>query len=925
MNKIIITLYTIMILLMIMPQALATEYSVNLDLDTNYIRLGPTAATMIKATVENTGEQTDTYTISPQNNWIITAPQKVTLNPGEIKSIAIFMTPPQDIEPMEYTKDITVESGNSKDTETITIDVLRVHGVELDTTTLRTTCIGDTETFDIYISNIGLATETYSITSTSGILEKDEITVESEETEKVTLMVPVTTEEQTIDVTVKSTTSYAEDSKTLQILAASCYSQAASITPESKTMCIKESSDFTITVRNTGTKEDTYTVTTDFGELSSQTLIIDAQSETKVKLTVSPEDMGQYTASIKVASAHETTELQVTINAQSCKGIAVIITPKEKIVCKGENAQYSVTLKNIGKTEDTLALSTTMGELSETEITIEAGDTAEVLLTIQTEDLSYDTYTVEVTAESDIQDSSKSTLTVENCYSGTLSVEPQIMTVCPKRDATFTITLENTGKNKDTYTLETSDGTLEKDTVELESQKTGDIQLTVPANTEEKEVIINMFSEHTQETKTVTVSLKDEEKCYGFTVNANPGIIEANEYKGYLYTITVKNTGEYASEFSISPIGGPEWTYIDPTTQNIETGSEQQFFIYVSPPYGTEVGTYNIDIEVKRDNITTKTTTLKLILGKTATQETPSEKEDEPSIEEEPEEELPKTYPLTTDTEKTYEISENDTLTIESSYTKDNKETEVIINIRTGSFIIEIDDALIEDEEPELGENTYELTTEEKQYTITIEFTEVNATSNTYKFKVKDMHVTELKDETQDTPTGKVTDEQTSGVPKDIIYATIIGLIIIILILFGPEIAEKTKNFFTEEVEEKKDEEDKEDDWTPATLHKEDQIPLDEIKGIGDKRKDALRKSGIESANDLAEASISDIMAEAVTSEKQAKNLIRKAKLLVKKKAKEQEAKEEPKEKPKPKAKKPKKSKPRKEVKEDIKDILESI
>ncbi len=114
-----------------------TEYSVNLDLDTNFIRLGPcSGGTMIKATIENAGEQTDTYTISPQNNWIITAPQKVTLNPGEIKNIAIFMTPPCDIEPMEYTKDITVESGNSKDTETITIDVLRVHGVELDTTHL---------------------------------------------------------------------------------------------------------------------------------------------------------------------------------------------------------------------------------------------------------------------------------------------------------------------------------------------------------------------------------------------------------------------------------------------------------------------------------------------------------------------------------------------------------------------------------------------------------------------------------------------------------------------------------------------------------------------------------------------------------------------------------------------------------------------
>jgi len=929
MNKKIITLYTIMILLMIMPQALATDYSVSLDMDTNFIRLGPcSGGTMIKAIIENTGEQADTYTISPQNNWIITAPQKVTLNSGESKSIAIFMTPPCDIEPMEYTKEITVESDNSKDTETITIDVLRVHSVEIDTTTTRTSCIGDTETFDIYISNMGLTTETYSITSTSGTLEKNEITIENGETKKIILTVPVTTEKQTTDISVTSTTSYAADRETLQILAMSCYSQEASITPESKTMCIKESSDFTITVKNTGTKEDTYTVTTDFGELSSQTLIVDAQSEAKVKLTVSPQDMGQYTANIEVASAYETNKFQVTINAQSCKGIAVITIPKEKTVCKGENAQYSVTLKNIGKTEDTLALSTTMGELSEPEITIKAGDTAEVLLTIPTDDLTYDTYAVEVTAESDIQDSSESILIVENCYSGILSVEPQIMTVCPKRDATFTITLENTGKNKDTYTLETSDGILEKDTVELESQKTEDIQLTVPANTEEKEVIINMFSEQVQETKTVTVLLKDQEKCYGFTVNVNPQIIEANEYKGYLYTITVKNTGEYASNFSISTVGGPEWTYIDPKTQNIETGSEDQFFIYVSPPYGTEVGTYNIDIEVKRDNVSAKTATLKLLLGKTATQKTPSAKEEEPSKEEEPEEELPKTYSVTTDTETMYEVSENDTLTIEGSYIKGNEDTEVTIKIRTGSFIIEIGDALIEDEQPELGENTYELTTEEKQYTVTIEFTEVNATSNAYKFKVKDVQVTEIvKDETPQTPTGQATaGEQPSGVPKDIIYATIIGLVIIILILFGPEIAEKTKNFFTEEVEEEKKEDDeKEDDWTPATLHKEGQIPLDEIKGVGSKRKDALGKAGIESANDLAEANISDIMAEAVTSEKQAKSLIKKAKALVKKKAKVQEAKEEPKKKPKPKAKKPKKSKSRKEVKEDIKDILESI
>ena len=922
MNKKIITLYTIITLLMIMPQALATDYKVNLDMDTNFIRLGPcSGGTMIKGTIENTGEQTDTYTISPQNNWIITAPQKVTLNPGESKGIAIFMTPPCEIEPGEYTRDITVESGNAKDTETITIDVLRVHGVELDTTTTKTSCIGDTETFDIYISNLGLTIETYSITSTSGILEKGEITIESEETRIITLNVPVTAEKQTIDINAKSTTSYAENSKTLQILGLNCYSQVAAITPESKTMCIKESSDFTITIKNTGTKEDTYTITTDMGELSADSLTIDAATEKKVKLTVSPEDTGEYTANIQVNSAHETTELQVTVSAQSCKGIAVITIPKEKTVCKGDTAKYTVTIKNIGKTEDTLTISTTMGVLSEKETTIEAGETMELELAIPTENLDYETYSVTVTAESDVKDTSESVLIIENCYSATLTAEPQIIKVCPKKDAVFIITLENTGKNKDTYTIESSYGTLEKDTVELESQKTEDIQLTVPTNTQDKQVIINMFSEHTQATKTVNISLRDEEKCYGFTINANPKIIEAQEYKGYLYTMTVKNTGEYSSGFSISTVGGPEWTYIDPTSTNIETGSESQFYIYVSPPYGTEAGTYNIDIEIERDNASTKTITLQLILGKTAKPQDKPYETEEPSKDKEPEQVLPKTYPVTIDTETTYKINETETLTIEGIYTKDNKETQVTINLRTGSFIIEIDDALIEDEQPELGDNIYELTTETAQYTVTIEFEEVNATSNTYKFKVKDVQVTELiKDETQQTPTGKATDETASGIPKDIIYATIIGLVIIILILFGPEIAEKTKNFFTEEVEEEKKEEEKtEKEEKP----KEGQIPLDEIKGIGDKRKDALRKAGIESANDLAEANISDIMAEAVTSEKQAKNLIKKAKVLTKKKAKKEQPAKETTKKAKP--KKVKKTKPRKEVKEDIKDILESI
>lgn len=917
MNKKIIALYTVMVLLMIVPQALATDYSVSLNLDTNFARMGPcSGGTMIKGTIENTGELTDTYTISPQDTWIITAPQKATLSPGESKSIAIFMTPPCDTETGEYRIDITAESGNSKDTETLTIEVLRVHGVELRTSTLRTGCIGDTETFSLDISNLGKTDETFMITSTSGILGQDEIALESGESKKVTLRIPVTGDKKTVDISVKSKTSYAEDQKTLRIMGINCYSQVATITPESKTMCIKDSSDFTLTIKNTGTKEDTYTITTDFGELSSEALTIEAETEKKVKLTVSPEDMGQYTANIEVKSPHETNKLSVTIAAQNCKGVAVITIPKEKRVCKGDIAEYSVTVKNTGKTEDTIRFSSTMGELSEKEASVEAGNTWELQLAIPTKDLDYDTYTVTVTAESDIKDTSESLLIIENCYSATLTAEPEIIKVCPQTDAVFTLTLENTGKNKDTYNLEASEGTLGQNIVELESLEAKDILLTVPAGTEDKNIIINMFSEHTRDTKTVNITLKDQEKCYGYTINANPQIIEAQEYKGYMYTLTVKNTGEYASNFSISTIGGPDWVFIDPTALDINQDMEGEFYIYVSPPYGTEAGTHNIDIEIKRNGTASKTVTLKLILNSKA--ETPEETPAEPEEPEEEIEKVPETYPITIDTEKTYEINENQTETMEGTYESNGKEMQVKINFQTGSFIIEIDGAQIEDENPELGENIYELTTEDRQYTVTIEFTEVNTTSDTYKFNVKSAQVTELP-EKQTTPTGDATDER-APLSRNLIYATIIGLVIIILILFGPEIAGKTKNFFTEEVEEKKEEPDEEDKGELKPIEEaEEQIPLEDIKGIGGKRAEALRKSGIKNANDLAEANISDIMAEAVTSEKQAKSLIKKAKTAMKKKTKKDEEQETKKDKTK------KKPKPRKKIKEDIKDILESI
>jgi len=425
-NKILAAVTIILIVQMMMPQAFSLDYGVSLSLDTNYVRVGPcSGGTMVSGTVENKGTQQDTYTLTPQDSWVIITPQKITLNAGETKKIAIFMTPPCDTAPKEYPIEIVAQSDKAKDTEIITIDVLRVHGVELATVQTKTGCIGDIEQFDLDISNLGKTKETFSITSTKGTLDNSEVTLDAGASKKVILEAPIASEKDTIGVSVKSTTSYAETSKTLTLVGTTCYSQDITIAPESKITCMKESTDFILTIKNTGTKKETYTLKTDFGDLSTDTLAIEAGSESKVKLTVTPADTGKYTSNVEIISPHYSKKVSVSTSAESCKGVAVITIPKKETVCKGDNAQFIVTVKNTGKTEDKFSMSSTIGVLSEKDVTIKAGDTVELYANVSTKDLDYKTYPMTVTAaSSEVSDTSVSEFTIENCYSASTERRP---------------------------------------------------------------------------------------------------------------------------------------------------------------------------------------------------------------------------------------------------------------------------------------------------------------------------------------------------------------------------------------------------------------------------------------------------------------------------------------------------------------------
>ena len=893
--------------LVLAPQAFATTTGVNIELTSASASLCPSNTEYIMGHITNNGDATETYTLSSDNSWATIAPDKITLNAGETKEFHVYITPFNlDAQPTTYPISITAQGTESSDSEIITLTLLKCHGVEIaPEKSSDTLCIGDRKTYDLTITNYGGVTEVYDITSNIGTIIDKQVTLDSDESKTITIAIDAVTEKQTIQITAKSKTSYATVTETMEITGINCYNSKIQTTPETKTMCVDESSTYTVEIQNLGTKDDTYTLSTDFGELDTASVDIVAGETKTATLTVLPTDLGTYDININANSLHSDMNSKVRLSAINCKGIAVLTIPPEMTVCKGTTARYMITMKNTGSREDTFNITSTKGIVSEDIITIGSGEIKNTYVEIDTNDFDFTTYDFEVSAKSTIEDTAKGSFTVENCYGEELVVEDAMKSTCAGKEAVYAITVKNTGKNDDTYVLSITgvDGIFETENLSIGAFDEKTVMLTVQSDKEDvgaKTIEITSQSNHVSETITATLEFMDKDTCYGYSATTNPKNIEATESKGYLYTATITNTGLYDAKYVFS-VDGPKWVSVAPETITIKASETDKTYVYAAPPYGTENGVYEITITVKNNEGIIKQNTLQFAfneeLGEVIDDTTDTTIVDDQTQ-----------YMAQLNNTTTYTIDTENIEIITASYTTtDGIKKSFDIGFETGSFIVTIGDARVEDENPTVGEKTYSLLVDDTQYDITIDFTNVNTTSKVYEFSIKNVDVTEnvdaaIVDDTKDVPS----DDDTKKDSTKIIYAIVIGIILILLILFGPELAE----------------------MITKTKKDEDEEPSFGISGIGPKREATLKKEGIKTVENLAESDASNIASILGVSEAQAKKFINTAakKVRATKKEEPKVAKEKAEEPKKEKeTKKPAKKKQEKDVKDEIKDILDNI
>ncbi|MBW6461475.1 MAG: hypothetical protein K0B07_00280 [DPANN group archaeon] len=513
MNKYAFFALSIIIILVTLQPVFGADNNAALELSTQTAASCPVEDTMITATLKNLGTDTQRYKITSDSNWITIGNDIITLDAGKSKTFALWIKPAINAEDGQYTLTLTATPDSDrtkKYKDTINFIVMKCHGIELSPETeLVEACIGDTKTVDITFSNTGKTEETFILKSSTGTFGTNTITIKSNSEKTKTLSIPVAKNKETVIIQAQSTTSYATA-----------------------------------------------------------------------------------TADIEVVSEG------------ACYGIAVLNIPPKTTVCKGDSAKIVVTTKNTGYKTETFTLSTDTPNayFNKNELELKSKEVADTYLEISTEglDIGDIDYSIKINSEN-AKDTAYGTITVEKCYTAEILADKTTTKICPGASTGFEVEIKNTGKKEDTYTIATSKGSVSDTELTLgagESKKILLIIETEKADTKDTNILLTINSKRIGDSKEFIVSIKEFDTCYGTSVTSDSDSIFAEDMKGYLYTLTIKNEGEFDAEYT-AVLDGPKWTTINPDTLSLKPGESTEIYVYASPEYNTAEGTYKIKVSIK--------------------------------------------------------------------------------------------------------------------------------------------------------------------------------------------------------------------------------------------------------------------------------------------------------------------------------------
>jgi uncharacterized membrane protein len=561
------------------------------------------------------------------NGWVgeIQNYLDVSLAPGETGRVTLLLITPSNpaVTPGTYTVTIRADDLNGDSVEKdLNIEILPCYGIDISISdSYQESCTGTERSvvYPVTVTNIGRSTDVFKITEdvTWASLSESSVLLNPGESEIVELILQPGADMsgiQSLLVTAESQSYpsiHDSDEASLRLL--DCFSFNATLLPTEEDVCIGKSVRYTLTIFNTGLDVDTYSVfAPDWVIVSETSITIQAGHSKEVAVTATPVQEGVMPVEVTVAPLSNTNNPMVVssiVETSECRGVDVSITPSTVNVCQSTDAEIIARIDNTGTITGEYALSSSMGTLDVNTVTLSPGWAREVVLTLDTTDMTEGEHTVSITAsQNSISDTEEVTVIVENCYGAIIDIVPSERQGCVSDVIFYDIILMNTGQLADIYMV-----TLNSDVYSHESQvhlepdenKTIPIEIdTTGIDAGEYELTALAESDLSSVTANALLSVKKFDVCYSVLMAIEEESILTESCAGKAIPITVNNTGERAGTFEIT-YEGPEWIYMNIESIELAGGEEEIIYLYISPTCNISEGKFPVVVSAASEHTQT--------------------------------------------------------------------------------------------------------------------------------------------------------------------------------------------------------------------------------------------------------------------------------------------------------------------------------
>ncbi len=323
-------------------------------------------------TLKNSGKAEETFRLEALQNGLNVpyasfSQPSLTVPAGGEMSAALILTPPQDLSGMQ---DMTIEARSETSTARasadVQLDIGSCYGFDVYITPEdKTLCLGKDVSLALTIENNG-DTDTFSV-SLPDWVEADTTYVSLPNGQKhaVTLTLsPVKAGDHPLEAVVRSERTGLSQKASASVLAESCKDLAVIISPSEKSVCSGMPASFTVSIKNMGAVQDTVELTSTEGALGQTKVVLEPGETQDVRLDISETEAGRKEIRVIARSDGASDETTGTLVVESCYSASLGIEPAELVTCPCGNLEYSITLENDGKLEDSYTIK--FGNTSET-------------------------------------------------------------------------------------------------------------------------------------------------------------------------------------------------------------------------------------------------------------------------------------------------------------------------------------------------------------------------------------------------------------------------------------------------------------------------------------------------------------------------------------------------------------------------------